>query len=689
MASLQTLRDKGGIIVAVVIALALIAFLLGDLLSSGSRLFGNSDKVGEIENTTITASEYQDQLNYLTQINAISTGTESLTSQQQDALASQTWETFIRNIAFMPSLEKLGIQTTQGELQELFYGENPSAMVQNIFTNPNTGTFDPAYLANFQQNIDSDPTGGMSMFWNYVQNQVADAAAAEKFTQLIEGGSYVTGSMAKTVSKLMENSYNIEFVSQNYLSVPDSVVELRESELKAFYDQHKDMFKSNESRSLRYVLFETLPSQEDRTAANSYVAGMVEDFAVAADPMTFASSNSMETPETRYVYAQDELAGGLADFVIEGDKSKVYGPEIIGDTYTIARIADVKDIADSIELSYIALAPDQTATADSLVAALKKGSDFAAAAAAHSLDQSNASTGGLIGMIDPQSLPMEFTKELTSAKQGDIVYIKTPGALNIFKVGKVQGVKERTLLARIVYNVEASEATRNRTYAAANTFASNAAGSIENFNKAVSDSALIARSTMVFANQREIQGLPESFQIVRWAMNNAEDEIVSKVESIGDMFIVSALVGSTQAGHVPFEQVKADIQALLINKKKGEYLAAKFAKESSLEAIATMVGDSIQTSTDLNFNKFILPQTGLEPAVAGAVCALEVGQLSKPIVGQMGVYSVRVTAKNPTPASIEIEKARLEAENQQYGFAAAYQAFLEMCNIEDLRYKFF
>ncbi len=689
MASLQTLRDKGGIIVAVVIALALIAFLLGDLLSSGSRLFGNSDKVGEIENTSITASEYQDQLSYLTQINAISTGSEALTSQQQDALSAQTWETFIRNIAFLPSLEKLGIQTTQSELQELFYGANPSPMVQNIFADPATGMFDPAYLANFQQNIDSDPSGRMSMFWNYIQNQVADAAAADKFTNLINGGSYITEAMAKTVAGLMENSYNIEFVSQNYLTVPDSVISLKESELKAYYDKHKENFKSGESRSLRYVLFETLPSEEDRKAANSYVAAMVEDFAVAADPMTYAASNSMETPDTRYVYAQDELAGGLAEFVSAGDKNKVYGPEIIGDTYTIARIADVKNIADSIELSYIALAPDQTATADSLVATLKKGADFAAAAAAHSMDQSNAATGGKIGMVDPQLLPTEFVKDLTSAAQGDIVYIKTQGALNIFKVGTVKGIKPRTQLARIVYNVDPSETTRNRTYALANTFASNAAGSIENFNKAVSDSALIARSAMVFANQREIQGLPESYQIVRWAMNNASSEVVSKVESIGDMFIVSALVGSTSAGYMPFEQVKADIQALLINQKKGEYLAEKFAKETSLEALATMVGDSIQKSEDLNFNKFILPQTGLEPAVAGAVCALEVGELSKPIVGQMGVYSVRVTAKNPTPASVEIEKARLEAENQQYAFAVAYQAFLEMCNIEDMRYKFF
>ncbi|MEF9950438.1 MAG: SurA N-terminal domain-containing protein, partial [Mucinivorans sp.] len=73
MASLQTLRNKGGVIVAVIIGIALLAFILGDMLTSGSVLFGNSaNNVGKIGGQGISAVEYGNQINYLTEIQKIS-----------------------------------------------------------------------------------------------------------------------------------------------------------------------------------------------------------------------------------------------------------------------------------------------------------------------------------------------------------------------------------------------------------------------------------------------------------------------------------------------------------------------------------------------------------------------------------------------------------------------------------------
>ncbi|MFI3294977.1 MAG: peptidylprolyl isomerase [Rikenellaceae bacterium] len=686
MASLQTLRDKGGLVVAVVIALALVAFLLGDLLSSSSQLFGSSDKVGEIQGTTITASEYQTQLDYLQQINEIATGQSSLDDAAIVTLANQTWETLIRNIAFLPDAEKLGLMTTAPELQDLFYGSNPSPLLQQIFANPQTGIFDPQYLAAFQQNLDADETGRMRLFWNYVQNEVADQAVAQKYSELNTASAYTTSLVASSVTKLMDDTYDIQYATKNYFAVPDSVLTIRESELKNYYSENKSLFKSGETRSLSYVVFETLPSEEDRQAASNFMDGMASDFATTDNPSYFAVANSQEAADTRY-YAADELAGDLSEFVQQGDMAQVYGPVLVDDTYTLARISDVKNVADSLDLSHIMFSLDQRATADSLLAVLQNGGDFEAAANTYSLDQQ--SIGGKIGVLDPQMLPTELSSVLISAKKGDIKLAETAQTLHIFKVGEVYGVQPRTQLARVSYTVEPSETTRNKTYAEANAFATTAAGSLENYNKAVIENALVARTAQIGSLQREIQGLSGSREIVRWALNEAPKTKVSGVESIGDMFIVSALTNSTEAGFVPFDQVQDQIRELVVHQKKGEYIAAEFEKAGSLEAIAQITKDGLLSASDLSFNKYLLSQNTLEPAVLGAICALEPGKLSKPIIGLRGVYSVVVTDKKSDPASAEIEKERISAELQQSAFSLAYQAFIGMCDIEDVRYKFF
>ena len=54
MATLQTIRNRGGLLVSIVIGLALIAFIVGDALNSGSRIFNSQrNQIGEIAGGSI------------------------------------------------------------------------------------------------------------------------------------------------------------------------------------------------------------------------------------------------------------------------------------------------------------------------------------------------------------------------------------------------------------------------------------------------------------------------------------------------------------------------------------------------------------------------------------------------------------------------------------------------------------
>jgi peptidyl-prolyl cis-trans isomerase D len=60
MATLQNIRNKAGLLVAIVIGLALFAFILGDMMGSGSSTIGKKS-VAEINGKGIGVTDYMNR----------------------------------------------------------------------------------------------------------------------------------------------------------------------------------------------------------------------------------------------------------------------------------------------------------------------------------------------------------------------------------------------------------------------------------------------------------------------------------------------------------------------------------------------------------------------------------------------------------------------------------------------------
>ena len=146
MATLNTLRTRGGIIVSIVIGLALIAFLLGDLLSSGTGLMNaRKMKVGEIDGTTIGYIEYTNRADLLTSVAQAMSGKDALTAEEQDQTRNLAWESMIMKYAYQPGFEELGLMAGEGEQVDMVSGVYISPIIGGTFVNRN-GVFDPAML---------------------------------------------------------------------------------------------------------------------------------------------------------------------------------------------------------------------------------------------------------------------------------------------------------------------------------------------------------------------------------------------------------------------------------------------------------------------------------------------------------------------------------------------------------------
>ncbi len=675
MASLQTLREKGGVIVALVIGLALVAFLLGDLLGSGGTLMSNNN-AGEIDGTSISIADYQQKVDQLYTVAEMTQGQQPSTDEQKAQIQAQAWESFIRKIALMPQLEQLGIKTTNEITTQLFEGKYYSQMLATMFVDPQTGNFSQDYLRAVAANVDQDPTGKMSIFWSYLEGEVTDQESVENLRALTNAAAYTTDLEANFVAQLQATSSNINYSATPYTSIADSTVNVTEEQIKKFYDANKALFKEQPSRTISYVTFDALPSAQDYKDAETQANTLAAELKKAPDASGYARANTQGDADDKY-YAEDQLSGELAAYAFGGNQSEIYGPLLNGTEYVMAKVADKKMVRDSIEISQIVLMTNQTKLADSIVNALYKGASFAKLAAKYSLDTQTPE--GKLGVVDPQTLPVQFSKELISAKSNDVVVVTLPQQIHVIRVTNTIGNKTKVKLARLSIPIEPSSTTRNMAYAKATEFVIAANNKAIGYSKAVTDSSLIARSATIYPNQRSVQGVNDSRELASWSYNGANDNSISDVMSFGDSFIVAALTGANEDSFAQLATVAPQIKVQLVREAKTEQIIkniAQNAPEQNLKADA------------VTFESYIVGDAGYEPGLAGAVAALKIDENSKPITGYQGVYTALVTSQVSNPSDPMIEKERIEAQRKQMAFMMLYQGFVDNIQVEDTRYKF-
>lgn len=96
MASLNTLRTKFGIVLSIVIALALLAFILS--LKTEMGFSGNDPKVGVIDGENIRYSEYYNEYEQIKTQNNIQESDE----QQSAMLANAVWQSLFAKYVMTP-----------------------------------------------------------------------------------------------------------------------------------------------------------------------------------------------------------------------------------------------------------------------------------------------------------------------------------------------------------------------------------------------------------------------------------------------------------------------------------------------------------------------------------------------------------------------------------------------------------
>jgi peptidyl-prolyl cis-trans isomerase D len=707
MATLQKIRTRGGLLVAIVIGLALVAFILGDLLQSGSSIFTRGRlEVGTIKGESVQYQDYQRKVEELAEIFRSNTGQSQLDEESWVQVRQQTWETMVREKIMGDIYDRLGLAVSPDELFDMLQGNNIHPIVQQIFTNPQSGVFDRSIVVNFLKNLETGVSPEQRNYWLYLEKQILGERLQTKYNNLIGKALYVTNDEAQMNLELRNRNVSFEYIVLNYNTVADSQVVITDKDLRSYYSANPNEFREEKSRQIEYITFSVVPSEADYASAQRWIDNIMEDFAAATDNVQFVNSNS-DVGFNGNWFKREALSEELGSWIFDENAQVggIFGPYFENNAYKLAKLHASEMMPDSVEARHILLRANSAdeamlaqALADSLKGLIERGNDFAALARQYSTDTGSAVTGGDLGWFGRGMMVKPFEEAAFNNKAGEVTIVPSQFGLHIVQTTRRGGLSRQVQVAILERTVTPSTQTYQSVYAKASKFVSENT-TREKFDAAAEAENLTRKQAVVREDDRSIAGLETPRPLIRAAFDAKLNSIVknfdgSPIFEFGDNFVVATLTGITEEGTAPFETVKTRVELAVERQKKADILAAKIQKategNSDMYSIAGTLNSSVNIASNINFNSFTIPGVGMEPALIGTIVALESGMVSKPIKGNSGVFVAKVNSvEEGMETDVDGERSRLL---QSLGFRAnaqTFEAHRDAAEIVDKRNKFF
>ncbi|MEO5600249.1 MAG: SurA N-terminal domain-containing protein [Cyclobacteriaceae bacterium] len=700
MALIGTLRNKLGILLVVFIFLALLAFILGELLGNNSVLF-NQNEVGEIDGHSVSVNEFQSAVeerraNYILNFN------RQPGENEMNSLRQQAWDLLIARYAIVPQYEKVGIKVTDTEVIDMISGTNIDENIRQAFINQETGVFDRAMLGNYINRLKASPVGSEERVrWELFQKDLKPGRERIKFENLLLKANFVTTAEAERQYHLQTDVAEVKFVYIPYSSVSDSLAQASDSEIENYYDEHKERFKTENTRDLKYVSFPLTASSQDTVEIREEMQKIAADFSKNENDSLYAVSNS-DDPNAFKKYNISTLPAFVKPEDLKA--GNVIGPFIDGDTYKVLKVSSIfKDTVYYAQASHILLKWDQDTPAGKKVARekaqgilkeIKNGADFGVKARQHGTD-GTASRGGDLGWIYSGQMVKPFENAVFKATKTGLMndLVETEFGYHIVSVTRLKdntayniGVVERA--------VGPSDATANEVFRRAEMFGANLEG-VNNFEeRAKSEGLNVLEGKGLTAGERRIGTLGDARQVIQWLFRDASEGDVSDIFDLQGEYVVCVMTEETDKGYRSLSTVKDEIMPEVRKEAQGKAIIAKLKETTgTLEEIANAYGSdaNVYSVSDLKLGTNNLPTAGFDPKAVGKIFAMESGKKSEPFTGENGVLLVEVQNKTIAPevADFSMYKTTIGQENQQRGGFNIAEAIKDKAAIEDKRYKFY
>ena len=655
MAAIEKIRRHSGLLIAI-IGIALLAFVLQDLFSSQGRN-SSGPKIAVVDGDEILVRDFEQLKDKSLEQRRSSSSTGNLSSAETYSIYNNTLEEMIKNNLMTKEYEAAGIGITDEELLDQMTGDHPHEWVVQSFGGEN---FDKAQVTQYLQNLKDLPAEYYDR-WLDFENAVKDNRLETKFNNLVKASYFLPTALAQKYYENKNMKASADVIALRYTTIPDSTVVVTDADNKAFYEENKSRYETDERRDIEYVVFEIKPSLEDRQEALKYITDIKPDFTAAENVASFVNANSDKRYDSTW-YGRKDVSELVEQAVFDGGNGigYVYGPYEDGEAFNLVRIVDLQSRPDSLKASHILIGYKDAygsqdtiskeaaeAKANELLAQLKaaKNNDelFAEMASQYNTDATKDKGGDLDWFTDGAMVP-EFNQFVVENPVGTLGVVETIFGYHVVKVtGKTQP-QPKARLAYLTHEITAGTKTYQNTFAEANKFVSQNR-TYEQFNQAIEDQGLTKR-TMPRMNKAtyQITGIDNPREIVRWAFDSKtkKGDVSDKVFELDNMFVVAALTGIVNEGYAPLDVVAEQSKYQILNKKKGEMAVDKMkACGNDVNRMVNELGAESTSVSDITIDSRVLGNFGVEADIVGTLLGMKEGEEVGPIAGNSSAFIIK------------------------------------------------
>ena len=460
---------------------------------------------------------------------------------------------------------------------------------------------------------------------------------------------------------------------------------------KNYINKNQDKYKRDESRSLDYVAFFENATENDIKDIRESLIKLTEDRLEYNDVSKLTDTivgfynteylndfiNRYSDEEFDSIYlAKGKLPSDYAEILFNLKIGESFGPYKDINSFKISKLVDKKRNS-SIRASHILIShnesnqkpPNVNRTKDDAKRLanklfrqiLKNKSKFESLAEEFS-DGPSKSLGGDLGFFTEEQIEPAFFSFAKKNRIGKIGVVETSFGFHIIKIVDKQDL---VLLANLTKKIVPSEKTSNEVFKNATKFEMNSLNN--DFKSAAQESGYNVRTVKNINKLDEnLPGLPSQRRIIQWVFDdNREVGEIKRFDLSFGGYVVVKLKNINDQGVAKVDEVRDEITSELLNKKKAELIIKDNSNITTLEKFAAKNKLEIITANAVNQKSGTIVGSGEESFIVGKAFGLDELQTSKLLIGNSGVYKLKITKKTIAEDLPDYSSLALKLENEE------------------------